>query len=235
MIAVVPGCGVFAKKQECKLLVDDVTRTTNAIKTLEKSEDPRKVANMARTAGATATQLSSDLSGRSFSVSEVKQFAGDYSGFAREVGVKMNDLAKVMDQFADLKDQVDEQKPASVTKKFTAATQKFGDACKRPMNGCLGVARVLQRLPKKTDDMDAYARGMATAAADMKKVPQDAALKPTVDELVRQTEALGAVFQGIGDGTRKLKTTQAELDAIVAREPPMLASINAFCVPPAKK
>ena len=36
-------------------------------------------------------------------------------------------------------------------------------------------------------------------------------------------------FRGIADATRKLKTTQADLDTTLAREKPLNNSIKAFC------
>lgn len=57
----------------------------------------------------------------------------------------------------------------------------------------------------------------------------DPALKPVVDDLIRETEQLAAVFRGISDMTAKAKTVQAELDTTIAREKPLNASIQAFC------
>ena len=224
------GCSAFAKKKECKTLLDDVNRNGSAIKQIEKSNDPRKVAGSARSTAAIASQLASDVSGRAFRLSELKQFARDYASFANQAASGMNEMAKVMDQFADLKDQVDDASSTSPAKKFVSATQKFADTCRaRPSAGCVGIAKVIQGLPKKGEDMDAYARGLDSASADMKRVPHEAGLNTVVDDLVRQTAELGKVFRGIADATRKLKTTQAELDTTLAREKPLNASINAFC------
>lgn len=230
MVSVLSGCGAFAKKKECKTLVDDINRNGTAIKAIETSNDPRKMAGAARSTAATASQLASDVSGRAFRVSELKQFASDYAKFANDAAARMNEIAKIMDEFADLKAQVDEQSSTSATKRFVGATQKFAETCRqRPSNGCIGIARVLQGLPKKGEDMDAYARGLDSASADMRRVPHEAGLNIVIEDLARQTAELGKVFRGIADATRKLKTTQADLDTTLAREKPLNNSIKAFC------
>ena len=230
--AAVVALGCSAKHRECRQLIEIIATDDEALKGLDlKTKDPRALATSTRQLGKVEGKLADDLDKTSFKTPELKKVATEYRTFAREIATAANELATILDKLASVSDKLSDAKADSAAQRWLAATNKTVDRCKaHPQPACSGFANSVKGIPDSSEDMDAYAKGLAKMSADLRKLStHDATLKAALDDLQKRTDEMASVYHDLGDLDRKQKQNDDAMMKAVGKEKPLNDAVNSFC------
>ncbi len=232
------GCG-GKKDDECKAMIPVATKDIEALKASAAAAAAKSGAGAKELSAAvvlvaeSAEKLAGDISKKGPTTAELQKASSDYQAMAKAIAAAALDDADSLDRIAALEPKVRPDIADADRKTVTASQEKVKQRCtEHPAPECKAIASLSSTLtptsiPEQLDKVE----------ADLGKIRgRDVALGPLVTTLRGALTGLARTLRDATDAAVELKaaqakriTTKAAVDAALAKEAGITASLAAFC------
>ena len=225
------------KTDECAALLGAANKDVAALKAaaaVKPATGAKDLATATRAAADAADKLAADLSKKGPTVAELQKASGDYQAVARSIAAAARDYADALDRVAAMDAKLRPDAADADVKTVIADRDKVKQRCAdHAAPECRSIAALtanVATIAKKPEQVDKL-------EADLGEVKvKDKALVPLVATLRGSITGLAKTLRDAADAAiekksmeAKAKTASDALDAALAKEPPLTASVTAFC------
>jgi hypothetical protein len=229
----VVGVGCDGKKaEECKAITDAANADLTALKAAaaNKPSTTKERADAARATADAADKLVVNLGKKGPTTAELQKASGDYQAAGKAMAIAARDLADTLDGLAKMEAKIKPEAADPDRKILTADQDKLKKRCTdKPAPECKKLTPLLvtaatvkaEQLEKMDGDLSAI-------------VVKDAALGSLVTTLRGSVASLAKTLRDQVDTAVEMKALDVKgktdaLDAAIAKEAPISASLKTFC------
>jgi hypothetical protein len=236
-IAVLSLCACGNKADECTMMLGVANKDVAALKTAAATKPtggPKDQAAAARAVADAADKLVTDLGKKGPTTTELQKASSDYQAVAKAISAAEREYADDLDDLVAAQAKAKKDRTDPDVKALTAANDAVKKKCgDHPNFDCKSIAALMANvttiLDKPTD--------LGKVEAELGKLKiKDKDLQALVDKLKSSVNFLAHTLADIAaaeseqkDIEAKIATASAAVDAALAKEAPVTASITAFC------
>jgi hypothetical protein len=235
--AVLSLCACGNKAEECGVLLGVANKDVAALKTAAATKPaggPKELAAAARATADAADKLVTDLGKKGPTTTELQKASKDYQAVATAISTAERAYADDLDDLVAVQAKARKDRTEPDVKAMTAAHDAVKKKCgDHPSFDCKAVAGLMADVTKLLDKPT----DLGKLEAELGKLKiKDKDLQALVDKLKSSVSFLTHTLVDIAaaeseqkDVEAKIVTASAAVDAALAKEAPVTASITAFC------
>ena len=225
------------KTDECAALTAAANKDVAALKAaaaVKPAGGAKDQAAAARATADAADKLAADLSKKGPTVAELQKASGDYQAAAKAISAAARDYADALDHVAAMDVKLRPDAADADVKSVVADRDKVKQRCaEHPAPECRSIASLtanVATIAKKPEQVEKLEADLGAVQV------KDKALVPLVATLRGSVTGLAKTLRDAADAAIEMKSMEAKakaasgaLDAALAKEAPVTASLVTFC------
>lgn len=229
------ACG--KKAEECVVMLDVANKDIAALKTAAAAKPaggPKDLAAAVRATADAADKLVIDLGKKGPTTAELQKASGDYQAVAKAVSVAARAYGDSLDDLLAVQPKARADRADPDRKSLTTAHDAVKQRCaEHPGFECKAITAVMVKVSTITDKPTDLGKLDAELGKVKMKDPALAALidklRGSITGLARTLTDVAAAASEMKDVEAKVAAASAAVDAALAKEAPITASLTAFC------